>query len=153
MSTIRDGRRSEMGPADSALGSLKELPTTQAASAPGVNVLLVEDDFLLRTVSAGTLSDLGYRPLEVADAQQALSMLSVHSDIQILITDVNLPGMDGKALAAEALRLRPDIRVLFVTGYSRKMVKDVDLPDGSTGYLSKPFQHRDLDQALRRLLS
>jgi len=79
-------------------------------------------------------------------------MLTDNDEINVLITDVNLPGMDGKALANEARRIRPGIRVLFVTGYSQKAVKDFELKDGCTGYLSKPYQHNDLDRALRRLL-
>lgn len=135
---------------DSSSSDSDALPSPNGSTP--ASVLLVEDDFLLRTVSAGTLADLGYRTYEVSDADQALSVLATNREIQVLITDVNLPGMDGKTLAAEARRIRPEIRVLFVTGYSRKIVKDIDLTDGVTGYLSKPFQHRDLDRALRRLL-
>ncbi len=115
-------------------------------------VLLVEDDFLLRSVSMNTLADLGYEAYEVPDATRAVAMLETHDDIDVLMTDLNLPDMDGKSLAVEARRIRPGIRVLYVTGYSRRMVGEGALADAATGYLSKPYQHQDLDEALRRLM-
>jgi CheY-like chemotaxis protein len=152
MSTIRNAMQPGSGRPGLSASESDALPPPKPSGQPQASVLLVEDDFLLRTVSVGTLSDLGYQTVEVPDAQQALSVLAANSEIQILITDVNLPGMDGKALAVEAKRLRPGIRVLFVTGYGPKVVKDVDFSDGSIGYLSKPYQHKDLDRALKRLL-
>jgi CheY-like chemotaxis protein len=150
-SSIYSADQPEAGPLGLRPGS-DPLPTRKPNAQPQASVLLVEDDFLLRSVSVGTLNDLGYQAFEVADAQQALSLLAAHSEIKVLMTDVNLPGMDGKALATEAKRIRPELRVLFVTGYGPKVVKDVDFSDGSIGYLSKPYQHKDLERALKRLL-
>ena len=152
MPTIRSVQQPPSGLAGPSHSDSDALASPDGSTSAPASVLLVEDDFLLRTVSAGTLADLGYRTYEVPDADQALTVLATNSEIKVLITDVNLPGMDGKTLAAEARRIRPEIRVLFVTGYSRKIVKDIDFTDGATGYLSKPFQHQDLDRALKRLL-
>ena len=152
MPTIRSVQPPPSGLAGPSPSDPDALASPDGSTSALASVLLVEDGFLLRTVSAGTLADLGYRTYEVPDADQALTILATNREIKVLITDVNLPGMDGKTLAAEARRIRPEIRVLFVTGYSRKIVKDIDLTDGVTGYLSKPFQHQDLDRALRRLL-
>src|SRR5262249_7407267 len=125
------------------------IPQTLPSAA--ICILLVEDDNVLRAVSADTLGDLGYRAIRASDGKQALAALDDEPDIRILMTDIGLPGMDGRQLAAEARRRRPDIGVLFVTGYD-DMVRDAG-PLRGQGFecLAKPYGYEDLARILKRL--
>jgi CheY-like chemotaxis protein len=115
-------------------------------------VLLVEDDQVLRAVSADTLNDLGYRTIRTSDGMQALTALERDRDIRILMTDIGLPGMDGQQLAAEARRRRPGLGVLFVTGYDGLIREGRLHREEGVEYLAKPYGCDDLAKALRRLL-
>ena len=124
----------------------------QAAAASPVCILLVEDDQVLRTVSADTLSDLGYRSIRAADATQALAALERERDVTVLMTDIGLPGMDGRQLALEARRRRPGLGILFVTGYDDLIRKGQALRQDGLEYLAKPYGFDDLASALKRLV-
>jgi CheY-like chemotaxis protein len=121
--------------------------TTKVAS-----VLLVEDDLLLRMSTADTLADLGYVVAEAPDAARALALLDQDKAIRALITDVGMPGMDGRALALEVRRRRPDVGILFVSGYAREKIADPGLPTEGIAYLAKPYRPEDIDRALQQLL-
>jgi CheY-like chemotaxis protein len=120
--------------------------------AGAVCILLVEDDHVLRTVSADTLSDLGYRAIRAANGAQALAALESDRDIKVLMTDIGLPGMDGQQLAAEARRRRPGLGVLFVTGYDDLIKEGRSLRGDGFEYLAKPYGSDDLALALKRLM-
>jgi CheY-like chemotaxis protein len=127
-------------------------PVPQRSSSTSVCILLVEDDQVLRTVSADTLSDLGYRSIRAADGPQALAALERERDVKVLMTDIGLPGMDGRQLAIEARRRRPGIGILFVTGYDDLIKKGQALRQDGLEYLAKPYGFEDLASALKRLL-
>ena len=122
-------------------------------NAAAVCILLVEDDQVLRTVSADTLSDLGYRAIRAADGAQALAALERERDIKVLMTDIGLPGMDGQQLAAEARRRRPGLGILFVTGYDDVIREGRSVREKGCEYLAKPYGCDDLALALKRLVS
>jgi DNA-binding NtrC family response regulator len=127
--------------------------TVHQPPAPNsICVLLVEDDHVLRAVSADTLNDLGYRTIRTSDGMQALTALESDRDIRILMTDIGLPGMDGQQLAAEARRRRPGLGVLFVTGYDDLIGEGRLHRDEGIEYLAKPYGCDDLARVLRRLL-
>jgi CheY-like chemotaxis protein len=128
------------------------VPASQAPSSKLVCILLVEDDHVLRTVSADTLNDLGYRAIRTSNGAQALAALERNGDIEILMTDIGLPGMDGRELAAEVRRRRPDIGVLFVTGYDDQIREGQLLREEGIEYLAKPYGCEDLVRALKRLV-
>lgn len=107
---------------------------------------------MLRTVSADTLSDLGYRSIRAADATQALAALERERDVTVLMTDIGLPGMDGRQLALEARRRRPGLGILFVTGYDDLIKKGQALRQDGLEYLAKPYGFEDLASALKRLV-
>jgi CheY-like chemotaxis protein len=107
---------------------------------------------VLRTVSADTLSDLGYRSIRAADGPQALAALERERDVKVLMTDIGLPGMDGRQLAIEARRRRPGLGILFVTGYDDLIKKGQALRQDGLEYLAKPYGFEDLASALERLL-
>jgi signal transduction histidine kinase len=117
-------------------------------------ILVVENDETVRSYAAETLRDLGFGVLEVPDASAALFALRSHGDIFLLVTDVGLPGMNGRELAEESLRLRPDLNVIFITGYARDTFYsrgDVPLPSNIT-LITKPFTRAELVQKLRLIL-
>ena len=122
----------------------------QASSPTAIRVLLVEDDHVLRAVSADTLNDLGYRAIPASNGRQALDELERDRDIKVLMTDIELPGMDGQQLAAEARRRRPGIGILFVTGYDDFIREGTLLRKEGFEYLAKPYGCEDLARALKR---
>src|SRR5262249_5502895 len=124
----------------------------QPQAPDSVCVLLVEDDQVLRAVSADTLNDLGYRAIRTSDGPQALAAIESDPDIKVLMTDVGLPGMDGQQLAMEARRRRPGIGVLFVTGYDQVIREAKLLPEDGFEYLAKPYGYKELAGALERLM-
>lgn len=128
------------------------IPCLQPSLFDSVCVLLVEDDQVLRTVSADTLNDLGYRAIRASNAIQALAALEGNPDVRVLMTDIGLPGMDGHQLAVEARRRRPGLRILFVTGYDDLIKKGQALPAEGLEYLAKPYGFEDLANALNRLV-
>lgn len=132
--------------------SSADLEAIAPSSPNSVCILLVEDDQVLRTVSADTLSDLGYRTIRAADGIQALAALDSEGDVKVLMTDIGLPGMDGRQLALEARRRRPALGILFVTGYDDLIKKGQALRQDGLEYLAKPYGFEDLASALKRLV-
>ena len=128
-----------------------EAATTPAACSE--LILLVEDDQDVRRLIADTLRELGYRVLEATSGPAAIETLSGSSEVQLLLTDVGLPGgMTGRQLAEEARRLRPGLRVLFITGYAGNDVGHGGVPTAGAQLLPKPFTHAALAAKVRSAL-
>ena len=100
-------------------------------------LLLVEDDPLLRVTLAEVLDEAGFAVLEAEDAESALGLLAAHGDLALLLTDINLPGADGFALARAARRLRPGLPVVYASGRLTEPDPRRALPDAP--FLAKPF--------------
>lgn len=116
-------------------------------------VLLVEDDDGVRTYSGGVLRELGYQVIEASDATTALAALSDHSQIDLLFTDVVLPGgVHGGKLAEQVRRRRPGIRVLFTSGYTRNAIVHNGRLDPGVQLITKPFTYEELADQVRRAL-
>lgn len=111
-------------------------------------VLLVEDDETLRMLIMDALEELGYHGEPVADATAAVQMLDEGGSVDLLITDVGLPGMSGRELAALARSRRPDLPVLFITGYAEVAVTRDDFLEPGMHLLTKPF---GIDQLANRI--
>ncbi len=127
--------------------------TEAAATAAGTAVvLLVEDDFLVSLATLDLLSGWGHTVLEAPDAERALEVLDAHPEIEILVTDVGLPGMSGHDLVREARARRPDLKVLLITGYDRSSATIRTPPDRNTAYVAKPYAPQTLAQEIGRLL-
>ncbi|HEY1934151.1 MAG TPA: ATP-binding protein [Acetobacteraceae bacterium] len=127
-----------------------------AAAASGVageTVLVVEDDDAVRRSSAQALHEIGYQVLEAPDAMEAIRLIADRGGIDLLFTDVGLPGgVDGRALADAARTACPAIRILFTTGYARYAPRDA-CSGGSFGYfLAKPFTLEELGVKVREVL-
>ncbi|HEY2007396.1 MAG TPA: response regulator [Rhizomicrobium sp.] len=128
------------------------IPPTSAISDRGINerrgkVLVVEDVTLIRVTTMDMAAQLGFEAAEAADAREALRLLQQDGGITILLTDLGLPGMNGRQLVEEALRLRPGLKVIIASGHSSREA-DSKVPANGIGYLIKPFDMKQLRQAL-----
>jgi PAS domain S-box-containing protein len=116
-------------------------------------VLMVEDNNDLRAVTLKQLTDLGYRTLEAENAKAALAILAERPDIDLLFTDIVMPGgMTGTELAREAKRLYPRLKILLTSGYTARATANGFHDIEGLELLNKPFRKRDLAQRLRSVL-
>ena len=114
---------------------------------------MVEDNKDLRTVTLKQLTDLGYRTLEAENAKTALTILAKRPDIDLLFTDIVMPGgMTGTELAREAKRLYPKLKILLTSGYTARAMANGFHDIEGLELLNKPFRKRDLAQRLRSVL-
>ncbi|MEA2935764.1 MAG: hypothetical protein QOD74_2410 [Variibacter sp.] len=127
--------------------------TGDTARAIGAEtILVVEDDQALRGYTTEILRDLGYAVLEARDGLSALEMLE-RNHVDLLFTDVVMPGgMNGRQLADEALRRRPQLKVLFTTGYTRNAIVHHGRLDAGVQMIGKPFLLGELSAKVRALL-
>lgn len=100
-------------------------------------LLVVEDDFLVRLTLVDALTDDGFEVLEAADAQEALNHVCARSDIAAMLTDINLPGADGFALARAVRVIRPGLPILYASG--RYATADDSKSVEGARFLAKPF--------------
>ena len=122
-------------------------------SANAQTILVVEDDDDVRANTTGILRELGYTVLEASLAATALQLLERHPEIRLLFTDVGLPGgMNGRQLADAARRLRPDLKVLFTTGYARNAIVHDGRLDPGVVLIPKPFTYAAVAAKLADLL-
>jgi CheY-like chemotaxis protein len=124
-------------------------PELHAPWDRSVQVLLVDDDSAVREVTAGILHDLGYGVIEAGSGGAALDVLDHQEDIDLLLVDFAMPGMNGAEVAREARARRPDVPILFVTGYADT---EALTAAGDDGILRKPFVEKDLAAKLRAVL-
>jgi CheY-like chemotaxis protein len=103
-----------------------------------VPILVAEDEAMLRTIAVEMLEEAGFRVFEAADGVEALELLKANPQIGLLVSDVKMPRMDGYALAAAGYALRPELKVLLMTGYSQEPPPQL-LRDHSIQVLHKPF--------------
>ena len=115
-------------------------------------VLAVEDEPSVRQFSVDALTELGYRVLEADGAMAALRLLDAHPEIALLFTDVVMPEVNGRKLADEARRRRPDLKVLFTTGYTRNAVVHNGVLDPGVELIGKPFTVEELAGKVREVL-
>ncbi|MDR7038013.1 two-component system NtrC family sensor kinase [Methylobacterium sp. BE186] len=126
----------------------------ERAPQPGLTVLAVEDDPMVRAFTVAALEEAGYRVLQAAEGPQALRLIESEPDIALLFTDVVLTGpLDGRRVADEALRLRPALKVLFTTGYTRNAIIHHGRLDEGVDLLVKPFTAASLGRKVRAVLS
>ncbi len=135
-------------------------PGSSVVGAPGEDwrgsetILVVEDEDAVRKLVVRNLENLGYRTLEAADALQAAEILQGDEPIHLLFTDIVLPGgKTGRELADEAQALRPDMRVLFTSGYTHDSIVNQGKLDAGVHLLSKPYRREDLGRKVREALS
>ena len=115
-------------------------------------ILLVEDDADVRKLTVDMLQELGYATLDAENADQALAHLDANPDIAMMITDVVMPGMNGRLLANEVRIRRPGLPVLFTTGYTRNAIVHHGVLDPDVHVIIKPYTLETLAMNVRSLL-
>jgi len=118
----------------------------------GETILIVEDDEGVRQYAAEILRDLNYHVIEAKDASSALKLLEADKKFDLLLTDVVLPGKNGRELADEVLRRRPSTKVIFMTGYSRNAIVHQGRLDPGIELISKPLIEGVLALRIRQVL-
>jgi len=113
--------------------------TAETPRGQGEVILIVEDDATVRSIISDALKDLGYNVLLAADARPAITLLQSDHPIDLLVSDVVLPHVNGRKLAEMARALRPNLKVLFVSGYAENATFRGDFLDPGMDMLTKPF--------------
>ena len=134
--------------------------TTQEAQNPtllpfanaGETVLIVEDDPAVRVLVSAVLKELGYHFVEAADANTALPIIESEQRIDLLISDVGLPGMNGRQMAEIGRQMRPDLKVLFITGYAEHAAVRGGFLDPGMQLITKPFTFDLLTAKVREMI-
>lgn len=111
------------------------------------NILVVDDDDSLRTFTAKALEKEGFNVTQAIDGQQAWNMLQ-DNDYDLLLTDIVMPNMDGVELSTKAICHRPDLKIMFMTGFSG-MASDLD---SKTTVIAKPFHLKDIVVQVQKTL-
>ncbi len=123
-----------------------------AASAP-IRVLLVEDDSDLRAAIALALAVAGYAVTDVESAEAAVAaVVPRDQDVDIVLTDVVLPNMNGVDLARKLHSWRPKLKVLYMSGYTERILDEYGLKGADASFLAKPFTLEDLEEKIHEQL-
>ena len=136
----------------------QEADVSQAAPAPievagSETVLLVEDDAAVRAFARRSLEERGYTVIEAGNGDEALMLAAGNAAaIELLVTDVTMPGMQGNHLAARLTHVLPAVRVLYVSGFAEDSVIHQGVARKGTAFLPKPFSAEALARAVRRTL-
>ena len=116
-------------------------------------ILLVEDEPFLRDVTCDILESAGYRVLKTRDAVEALSAFNQFKPIvRLLLTDVVLPGQNGRDLASDLRAICPELRIIFISGYPENVVTRNGVHGDGMSYLPKPFSMQSLTRKVKEVL-
>jgi two-component system NtrC family sensor kinase len=133
--------------------SVREQPVSDTnRGQTGECILVVEDDADVRSYVVDTLGGLGYDVLEAKSGEDALQLMTEYKGIGLLLTDVVMPGMNGRKLAEEARQRRPDLKVLYMTGYSRNAIVHQGRLDPGVDLIQKPLSSELLSAMVRKVL-
>jgi signal transduction histidine kinase/integral membrane sensor domain MASE1/CheY-like chemotaxis protein len=128
-------------------------PKAPASGSSGETILIVEDDGAVRRLARDILTEAGYAIIEARDGEEALSRTLAHpSLVDLVITDVVMPGLTGRELAARLAEAFPTIRVLYTSGYAKAATLTAGI-DGTAPFLPKPFLPTDLLDKVRQILN
>ena len=130
----------------------QEPDVSHAAPTGTETVLVVEDDVDVRQYTVDALRDLGFHVIEAHDGESALRSLAENAQVDLLFTDVGLPGLNGRQLAEQVKILRPELPVLFTTGYARDTIVHHGRLDPGVEVLSKPYTRMQMAKAVRDIL-
>jgi CheY-like chemotaxis protein len=115
-------------------------------------ILVVEDESSMRRFTVDALRDFGYSVIHAESGKDAIALLANHPRIDLLVTDIVMPEMNGRQLADEIQRRRPGVKVLYMTGFTRDAVVHNGIVDNGVNLMTKPFGLGDFGQRVARLL-
>ena len=115
-------------------------------------VLVVEDDPSIRLLITEVLDELGYASFPAADGKAAVELLESNVRLDMMVTDVGLPGMNGRQLAEIAREHRPNLRILFLTGYAEHATARSEFLGPGMEMMTKPFAIADLARKIRQII-
>ena len=142
-----------------SIGTVEEADTppelsSASGSSRGETVLVVDDELTIRMLVADIMTDLGYNTIEAADGRRGLEVLRSDQPIDLLVTDVGLPGgINGWQVAEAGRALRPDLKVLFITGYTENTAPGQGALQRGMQILTKPFPVEALASRIRELIA
>ncbi len=119
----------------------------------GEVVLVIEDEQAVRELVVEVLRELGYHALEAADGPGGLALLDAAGRVDLLVTDVGLPGLNGRQVADAARTLRPGLKVLFMTGYAENAALNRGFLDDGMALITKPFSVQTLAARIRAMIT
>jgi CheY-like chemotaxis protein len=115
-------------------------------------ILVVEDEAKVRHMTVDALRELGYTVVQAGDGKQALEQIAMQPRIDLLFTDIVMPGMSGRQLADRATEERPGLKILYTTGYTRNAIVHNGIVDYGVSLLAKPFSIVALARKIREVL-
>ncbi len=139
----------EINPVDS---QIKDAPARQRLPRGSEKILIVEDDEDVLAFTAAVLSGLGYQVLTVSGGNDAISLIEQNNDIDLLLTDVVMPGINGEELSLRAKEVQPELKVLFMSGYTENALMNKNRLKPGIQLLSKPFSRYSLASRVRSVL-
>lgn len=128
-------------------------PPPRALPRGSETVLLVEDEGSLRNLNEEVLTDLGYTVLSAAHGAEALELAQHQTHIHVLLTDVVMPGMSGRELGEKLKIMRPEVKVLYMSGYTDNVIIHHGILKPGVSFLQKPFTQETLARKMREVLS
>jgi CheY-like chemotaxis protein len=127
------------------------METNAAPESKAQTILIAEDEAMIRLIVAETLRDAGYKVREAADGQEALDILKRDASIDLLVSDMKMPGLNGYQLVEAGTTLRPDLKVLLMTGYAQDPVPE-SMTQAGVRVLYKPFDINELPFLAKAIL-
>ncbi|MBO9582003.1 MAG: CHASE3 domain-containing protein [Sphingobium sp.] len=137
---------------DAASTELRERDESIMRAVDGEVILVAEDDAEVRAMTVGMLAELGYRVIETGSGAEALAMLEKGGEVTLLFTDIVMPGMTGRELAEKAIAIRPSLKLLYTTGYTRNSIVHNGMVDQGIAFIQKPFALFGLSRKLREVI-
>jgi CheY-like chemotaxis protein len=128
-------------------------PELDIPTGAGETVLVIEDNPAVRMVIVEVLRELGYHALEAGDAEAAIPIISSPRKLDLIVSDVGLPGMNGRQIAEHARRSRPDLKILFVTGYAEGAVSRSGFLAPGMAMMTKPFAIEALASKISEMMA
>lgn len=136
----------------SAKPTREDIVVGEPSQNAGIVILVVEDEDRVREMSVASLREMGYTVIHASNAASALKKLDDHPETALLFTDIVMPEMNGRQLAIEALHRRPNLKVLYTTGFTRNAIIHNGKLDAGVHFIAKPFTYVQLATKIREVL-
>ena len=138
---------------DERAQNYKQVPCVEEVLQGNETILLVEDEEMLRKLAQKTLNMYGYQVLDAANGESAVSLFEQHqSVVDLVLTDVIMPGLSGREVVDRLHQLRPEVRVLFMSGYTDDAIVHQGVLDDAANFIQKPFAPDSLARKVREVL-